>query len=309
MKGYFFFFCLFTHLVNNSCVYVKITVCVSCVGLDRGVQRVTPVIESLVVDVCHAQVLSIICRLVPDSKADIHRERFVCVCVRLQCQSLTPTHRGQTNALIRSWHAATTFLPLAPSASLSPFLFFPPLLSFYLFLRVSLFPTQTNTFVPISPSRTAARHAIGVEIAGPGCRMKRWGLNWSWLLACWTAREFKKGATARGKCASHGTSLLGHQPQTRTANQASCRTVSVLAGGWHISSLGKWISSHIGRRSHLQKWLKTLQCAEERFPRLFHQRESSIQCCQQAHTQTINSANTGPLLLLQQWSHVSGSVP
>lgn len=44
------------------------------------------------------------------------------------------------------------------------------------------------------------------------------------------------------------------------------------------------------------------------FPSLFHQCESSIPCCQQAHTQTINSANTGPLLLLQQWTHMSGSV-
>lgn len=85
--------------MHNSCVYLKITVCVSSVGLDRGV---TPMIESLVAGVCLAQVLSIICQLVPDSKANIHRERCVCVCESLQCQSLAPAHRGQTNALIRS---------------------------------------------------------------------------------------------------------------------------------------------------------------------------------------------------------------
>lgn len=163
--------------------------------------RGSPVIEGLVVGGCSVQVLSLICWLVPGSRADIHRERCarLCACTwwweHLHCQSLFLTHRGQTNALIRSWHAATTFLPVPCRPALSPlpfFLFSSPLLSFSPFLcnslSLSLSPSHWQTHLsPISLGNTAARHAIGDEIAGPGCRMKLWGLNWLRLFACWTA--------------------------------------------------------------------------------------------------------------------------
>lgn len=50
-------------------------------------RRATPGIESSVVDVCHAQVLSIIWWLVSGRKADIHRE--VCACVRVLAVSVS----------------------------------------------------------------------------------------------------------------------------------------------------------------------------------------------------------------------------
>lgn len=147
-----------THLVNNSCVYVKHNcLCFMCRFGQRSSESdfrdwefscwCLPCADAM-------PFLSIIWWLVPSSKADIHREVCMQVCECLQCQSLTPTHRGQTNALIRSWHAATTFplLPLRP-LSLSPLLFSAPLLSFGLLFYVSLFLTQTNTFVPISATQ------------------------------------------------------------------------------------------------------------------------------------------------------------
>lgn len=47
--------------MNNSCVNIKTSVSVFHVLVWTEGFRVTPVIESLVVGVCHAQVLSIIC--------------------------------------------------------------------------------------------------------------------------------------------------------------------------------------------------------------------------------------------------------
>lgn len=149
MKGFFCFFLLllfFYPFCDNSCVYIKITICVSSVGLDRRVLRVTPGFETAVVDICHVQVLSIIWWLVSGSKAALHREVCMHVCECLQCQSLSLTHRGQTNALIRSWHAATTF----PSPFFFSFLLWFSSASFF---YVSLSLTRTNTFVPISATQ------------------------------------------------------------------------------------------------------------------------------------------------------------
>lgn len=115
-------------------------------------------------------------------------------------------------------------------------------------------------------------------------------------------KKKKKRATARGKYASHGTLLLGHQPQTRTS-QASCCTVSVLAGGLTYKQLKQMnIFTHWAPVSFTEMDENVAVCIGA-FPSLFHHCESSIRCCQQAHTQTINSANTDPLLLFQQQSY------
>lgn len=226
------------------------------------------------------------------------------MCERLQCQSLTPAHRGQTNALIRSWHAATTFLPLAPSASRSLPSSFLSSSAFFRSLSLCLSIPHTyrdNTFVPISLRPTAARHAIRVEIARPGCRMKRWGLNRSWLLACWTARESKKGPQP-------GVNML-HMEHHRSATdfrpgQPGLMLYSIFLGWWLTYKQLRQINifTHWAPVSFTEMAENIAMCIGA-FPSLFHNCESSIRCCRQAHTQTINSANTGSLLVLQQWSH------
>lgn len=150
-----------------------------------------------------AQVLSVSGWLVPDFH---YRETQTCVygCERRQCQTFPLTHRGQTNALISSWHTATTFLPLALPASPPPPFFSLLLHCFASNLSLCLCLLRTdrhNTFV--SPFTQACCYK-----AHHWCRMKPWGSNWLWLLACWSVREFVKGGkkkkgTARGKHASH----------------------------------------------------------------------------------------------------------
>lgn len=152
----FFPYILSRKVCKNMCV------CVPCVGLDRGVQRVTSVIESLVVGVCHVQVLSIICRLVPDSRADIHREGCACVweCECMQRKSLTPAHRGQTNALIRGWHAATIFSRFCPVG-----LSLPLRLPFSFFFTLSPCPLSVSFSLSLYSPHRLTQHICPVSFS------------------------------------------------------------------------------------------------------------------------------------------------
>lgn len=97
-----------------------------------------------------------------------------------------------------------------------------------------------------------------------------------------------------------------HQCLTRTDQALYC-TVSGLAGGWHISGLGKWISSLAPGGIHWNGRIVAIRI--KAFPSLFHQRESSICYWQRACVWTISPTNSGPLLLFLQQIRVSCSAP
>lgn len=176
-----------------------------------------------------AQVLSVIGWLVPDS----HIQR------RRQCQSLPLTHRGQTNALISSWHTATTFLPLALPASLPPFIFSAPPQLYFQSLPLPLSFTFGDTIHLPPPLVCCCK-------AGHWCRIKLWALNWLWLLACWSFRVCVRGIKSNkpqpGVNMLHisCTSLLSHQ-RAKKESQAPCCALSVWAGGWRLSCF-RWMS-------------------------------------------------------------------
>lgn len=103
-------------------------------------------------------------------KKYVHSRAHTWSCVCWQCQSLPVTHRGQTNALISSWHAATTFLPLAPSASLS--LFLPLSLSLFLFSLLLSF--NLSFCVPLFSKRTGTTH-LSLFLTKPhSCKARHW---------------------------------------------------------------------------------------------------------------------------------------
>ena len=152
-----------------------------------------------------------ICWLVPDSKADIQREKCVCthVCVCTQgsvraCSfslSLRPTG-GRIMPLSEADMLPPHFslLPRRPLSLSLPFFY--SLLLCFLSFSVSLYSPhrQTQHSCPhlTQPHSCEARHQSR-DSGGRGAEWSSRGLNWLRLLACWTAREsLKKGSHSQG---------------------------------------------------------------------------------------------------------------
>lgn len=170
----------FTYLLKNSCMYVylkgekMLTLPVSCAGLDRGAQSELSDWEFSCWWLPCAGLISYLVTSPRQKSWQPQREVCALVCVRawwgerLQCQSLTLTHRGQTNALIRSWHAATTFSPSCPvGLSLSPLSssFFSS--AFFQLLCLSYSPhRRTQHICSSAPFSHKARHRCKDSRAG-----------------------------------------------------------------------------------------------------------------------------------------------